>query len=227
MGLFLCCIFKYCELKTIIANTLRVNKRINLEKENSPFVNWVIAPYIYQKRRLMKNIFVLLLICGIVGLSSCGNGGNSPTPVIAGPDSTSKGGNLEITFVNDSGTTEHFNIIDYVKSNVAIYSLYASAIYSATDSLYHLKVQVVDYKMKQIGLYLELTNTTATGLYYVRTNSSTFTDYSRGQNLTYGISVGSTVNITQASYPIEGSFNLGMYHNHDVIPATGSFKIYY
>src|ERR1041385_1818607 len=125
----------------------------------------------------MKKILALALICGIIALSSCGNGGNTPVATPALPDSSSKGDTLQIMFANDTMT-----IVDQVKYNVPVYALYAAATINPTDSLYHLKMQVIDYKMKQMALYIEATNNSPTGIYTIARNSSTFTDYSQGQN---------------------------------------------
>ena len=173
----------------------------------------------------MRSIFILAFICGIAALSACSNGGNSPVPAPVAADTISKGDSLQFSFSTDTPRT--FNISDLVISKSPIYALYASTTFNPTDSLYHFKMQVIDYKMRQMALYIEAINNTSVGLYQVTRNSSTFTDYSRGQNLTYSVALGSTVNVTQSSYPIRGSLNLYIYHNHDSIPATGAFKIYY
>jgi len=173
----------------------------------------------------MKSTFILAILCGIIALSSCSNGGNTPVPIPARADTVSKGDSLQFSFSTDTPRT--FNISDLVIRQSPVYAMTGSVYYNGTDSLFHVKIQVIDYKMQQMALYLEAANNALTGLFTVVKNSSTFTDYTRGQNLTYSVALGSTVNVTSASYPIRGSFNLYIYHNHDSIPASGTFKIYY
>lgn len=176
----------------------------------------------------MKNILTLLVISAVIFLASCGNGGNDSnihtTPI---PDSSSKGGFIAISFTNDSSVTEGFNIYDLMKNNWAVYALYASVVYNHTDSLWHCSVQLADQKSQQLGIIFNGTGASSIGDYFVTTNTCTVIDYSHGQNTTYTIAPGSSVNITQASFPIEGTINFVLYRNHFSTTATGNFKIYY
>ncbi len=175
----------------------------------------------------MKRIVTFLMLTGIIYLSSCGNGNNDSLPVVPVADTMSKGGFIQLSYVNDSGLISSFSINDVTIRNVAYYSLFASDIYNATDSLWHCKIQLTDLKMQQLAFTVNLINTSSTGTFTVTTNNSGFIDYTHGENITYSIYAGSTVEITQSSYPIQGNFNLILYKNHVTYPATGSFKIYY
>jgi hypothetical protein len=178
----------------------------------------------------MKNIFTVILALCILYLSSCYNssGGNNstliPTPVV---DSQSKGGNIQVTFINDSSVTENFFINDYTLNGKPGYSLYATVVYNHTDSLWHLNLQAIDQKTSRVALIFNGTDTAASGTFTNTANTSTFTDYTNGHTITYSILVGSTVNITQSSYPIQGTFAFNLSHNYFTTLATGSFIVYY
>ncbi|MCD6013696.1 MAG: hypothetical protein K0Q79_3558 [Flavipsychrobacter sp.] len=175
----------------------------------------------------MKRIFALLLISGIVYLSSCGDGGNDPLPPVVKPDSTSKGDTFIVNYASLSGTPRNFLIVDYVKNNSPYYEMYASVIYNATDSLWHCRIQLIDNKMKKLSLKLALTNTSPTGTFTIPDNTSTFIDYTEGSNATYEVSMsGSSVNITHATYPIQGTYTLTLYRNFKTYTAYGQFKIF-
>jgi hypothetical protein len=174
----------------------------------------------------MKRIFTLIMIAGVVYLSSCGNGANDKIAVIPAPDSTSKGSKFQISF-----GSETFFLNDYTLNKIPTVSLFASDIYNATDSMWHARIEVTDRTNKQISLILNVDNPiigdTSVATFYVTKNTSTLSDYSNGENKTYAISVGSYVNITQATYPIKGDLFLTLYYNHDTLQATGNFLIYY
>lgn len=178
----------------------------------------------------MKNIFTLIMVLGILHLSSCYSvsGGNNntviPTPVV---DSQSKGGNIQVTFINDSSVTENFFINDYTLNGKPGYSIYATVAYNHTDSLWHLNIQAIDQEVSRIAMIFNGTSTTATGTYTNTSNTSTLTDYTNGHVVTYSILVGSTVTITQSSYPVQGTFGFNLSHNYFTTQATGSFNVYF
>ncbi len=67
-----------------------------------------------------------------------------------------------------------------------------------------------------------------TGHFKVVNNESTFTDYTRGENKTFSIAVGSDVYITHnAADCITGTLSLSLYYDHVATPATGNFKIFH
>lgn len=175
----------------------------------------------------MKRIFAFLLISGIVYLSSCGDGGNDPLPAVVKPDSTSKGDTFIINYGSLSGASRNFLIVDYVKNNSPYYEMYASVIYSKTDSMWHCKIQLIDNKLKKCALKLSLISNNQTGTYTIPDNTSTFIDYTEGSNATYEVAMaGSTVDIIQATYPIRGTFNLMLYRNFVTYNTYGSFKMF-
>ncbi len=175
----------------------------------------------------MKRILALLLLSGIVYLSSCGDGGNDPLPTVVKPDSTSKGDTMVINYTGMFSGSKNFTILDYVKNNSPYYEMYASVVYNKTDSLWHCKLQLIDNKLKKCAMKLSLVGPTQTGTFSIPDNTSTFIDYTDGTNTTYEISqTGSNVNIIQATYPIRGTFNLILYRNYNTYNANGSFKIF-
>jgi len=176
----------------------------------------------------MKNFFTILVIPCVLFLLSCGNGGNNPPlTVLPSTDSVSKGDSLLFTYNNIGNGTENFSINDYSLNNSPYYSMYATITYNATDSLWHLKLQLIDHKMKQMALNLTMVGATQLGNYSIPNNSSTFTDYTLGQNTTFQVAMlGSSVNITQASYPIEGTLNLSLSYNYSLYDAFGNFKVF-
>jgi hypothetical protein len=174
----------------------------------------------------MKRFFTFIILAGIIYLSSCGNGANSTVAVLPLPDSTTKGSKFQVSFGSQS-----FLINDYNVNQIPQFVLFASDVYNATDSMWHARIQVTDRTNKNISMNLNLDNPiisgTSTGSFFVTKNTSTFTDYSNGDNKVYTVAIGSSVDITQSSYPIEGILYLTLYHNHDTINATGNFHIYY
>ncbi len=175
----------------------------------------------------MKQIFTLLLLSGVIYLSSCGEGTNDRLPAVIRPDSTSKGDTLIFNYTNTAGTAKSFLIIDYVINNSPYYEMYSSIVYSKSDSLWHLKFQLIDNKLKKMALNLNLVGQNQTGTFYFPNNSSTFIDYSDEENTTYEVSnISSTVEIIQGTYPIRGTFALKLYRNFNVYNATGWFKVY-
>ncbi len=178
----------------------------------------------------MKNIFTLLVCFGIIYLSSCSKNNSSTIVVAPEADSISKGGFVQISFnaAPAPGTPESFYFNDYKKGGWAIYSLYATDIYNATDSFWHVHVQLADQKSKQLSFTYDGIGLAAAGTFVANTNTSTLIDYSTGTNLTYAISKdNSYVSITQATYPIQGTFNFTLYNNFYTTIASGNFKIYY
>ena len=162
----------------------------------------------------MRKIFALLLLAGIFYLSSCGNGANNSAPLTVVADSTSNGDSIQFTFTNSSFVTENFMIIDYTLHNVPVYQLFGSDIYSYSDSMWHLKLQLIDQKLQQMSLTLTMTGSAQTGNFYVTDNSSSFVDYTHGDNATYLVAPGSMANVTSGSYPLRGTLNLTLYRNH-------------
>lgn len=175
----------------------------------------------------MKRFATLLLLSGLVYLSSCGDGSNTPLPVAPSADTVSKGSLVQFTYTNDSGLISSFSINDLTIHNVAYYTLTATDVYNATDSLWHLKVEVADLKRMQIAFMVELVNTSSTGIFTVNNNNSSFIDYTHGENNIYSVYAGSSIDITQSSYPIKGTMSLTLYKNHVTSTATGNFVIYY
>lgn len=175
----------------------------------------------------MKRLFTLLLISGIIYLSSCGDGGNDKLPAIVQPDSLSKGDSLFFNYASASGSAKSFVINDYSINNSPYYEMYASVTYNKTDSLWHCKLQLIDNKLKRFALKLSLVSPTQTGTFTFPDNSSTFIDYTEGDNTTYEVAqAGSSVNITQATYPIRGDISLVLYRNFKTMNGYGNFKIY-
>ena len=176
----------------------------------------------------MKNILTLLLAISSLYLASCGNGGNDShiAPVVV-PDSFSKGGYADVTYTNEDFETRSFFVNDLRKKGMPIYQLYGSVTYNHTDSLWHCQLQLIDQKMQKVAFTFYGSSPTSLGTYTATTHNSMLIDYTAGEYITYSILVGSTVNITQSTYPIEGSFNFTLYLNHFTTTATGSFKIYY
>jgi hypothetical protein len=177
----------------------------------------------------MKNIFTLILLANILYLSSCTSSGGNNSTLIVTPvvDSQSKGGNVQVSFTNDSSVTESFFINDYTLNSKPGYSIYAAVTYNHTDSLWHLNLQSIDQKLSRMAITFTGTDTSALGTFTSTTSTSTLTDYTNGHTTTYSILVGSTVTITQSSYPIEGSFTFKLSRNYFTTIATGTFKIYY
>jgi hypothetical protein len=174
----------------------------------------------------MRKIFALLLLAGTIYLSSCGNGGNDKLPIPAAADSTSQGDSLQFTFTNDNFVTESFLITDYSLHNVPVYQIFGSNIYSYSDSMWHLKLHLIDQKLQQMSLYITLTGTSQTGSFSVTDNTSSFVDYTHGDNATYLVSPGSSVYVLQGAYPIRGTLNLNLYRNHKTYPAFGTFRVF-
>ena len=181
----------------------------------------------------MKRIFALMLI-GIAYLSSC-NKDNQNTNLLAEPqmDSVSKGSYFQIKFKdmqhpNDS--MESFYINDLILNNQAIFTIIGKTVVTPPDSLYTARIQITDHKLQKMSLDLSLFDSSKVlvGDYKVFNNQSTFTDYTRGENKTYSIGVGSIVSIAHDGADcITGTFTLNLYYNHVFSPATGSFKIFH
>jgi hypothetical protein len=178
----------------------------------------------------MKSIFTSLTCCFIVLISSCSkdSGSGIAAPDVA--DSISKGGFVQVSFyaAPTPGTPESFYFNDYTKGGWAVYSLYATTTYNASDSMWHLHLQLTDQKSKQLSFSYDGIGVAAVGTYVAKTNTSTLTDFSTGTNYTYAISRdNSTVNVTQATYPMQGTINFTLYKNSYTTNATGSFTIYH
>jgi hypothetical protein len=170
----------------------------------------------------MKNILTLLLVSGVIYLSSCGNGANDPVPVVPIADSTTTGSYFSIWFQSDT-----FFIRDVSLNGIPAVTLRSSAIYNATDSMWECRVKLNDVGHTRINLDITATNTSPTGSYTVKDNSSTLTDFSHGENKTYSIGIGSVINLSQSSYPIIGQMSLTLYYNHTTTYANDTFKIYH
>jgi hypothetical protein len=174
----------------------------------------------------MRKIFALLLLTGIFYLSSCGNGGNDKLPVPVAADSTSNGDSVQLAYTNDNFVAENFLIVDYTLHNVPVYQIFGSNIYSYSDSMWHLKLQLIDQKLQQMALYITLTGTAQTGDFYVTDNSGSLVNYVHGDNATYMVSPGSVANVSSGAYPLRGTLNLTLYRNHKMYPAVGTFKVF-
>ncbi len=171
----------------------------------------------------MKNFFPLLLLVGVMYLSSCGNGANDPLPVAVPADSTTTGSYLTTWFLGDA-----FVINDLALNGVSKIQLHASDIYNATDSVWVCRVQLIDVFKDKMEMNITAQGSLSTGAFTVVDNTSTLTDYTHGQNKVYSVAPGSIINVTQSFYPIKGTMDLTLYYNHTTTystSATDSFKI--
>jgi len=168
----------------------------------------------------MKNIFTLLLVSGVLFLASCGNGANTPLPVLPVADTTTYGSYLWFTYANDT-----FSMHDYALNGIPVIAMHDTITYNTTDSMWECKILVTDARTQQMAMNITAESASDTGAYIVNSNSSTFTDYSEGANKTYSIAIGSVVEITHYTYPITGKMSLGLYYNHNTIYAIDSFGI--
>ena len=175
----------------------------------------------------MKSIFTLLLAAAAFYLSSCTTNSSPNTlTIIPKADSISVGDTLQISFAGKS-----FIITDLTILNSPVQTLFAKTqAFDQNDTLYIGQILQTDHLYKTISVNLTVYNSTSSpssiGTYLVRDNTCTLTDYSEGQNRTYAVSIGSTVNITNSTYPLMGTLSLNLYYDHNSYPATGSFKIY-
>lgn len=174
----------------------------------------------------MKNFFTsLLLLSGVLYLSSCSNkvDGTTNSLIIPPEDSVTVNSTIILYYNNDT-----FVIHDLTVKNLPIESFFASDPYNPTDSIWTTTIVLTDYLKKQISLNLTANrdSSSALGIYYVTTNSSTLTDYTNGENRVYSIMEGSYLTITASNYPITGTMALTLRYNNDTIPATGTFSIY-
>lgn len=148
-------------------------------------------------------------------------------------DTVSKGSYFKITFKDmqhPNDTAESFTINDLIVNNKSIFTLYGKTVVTPPDSLYTAKIMITDHKSEKISMNLFLFDSTKVliGEYKVPNNLSTLTDYTRGENKTYTIAVGSIVNITHDGADcVTGTFTLNLYYDHVTSPATGSFKIFH
>ena len=181
---------------------------------------FVFALTIFTKNHLMKYICSILFVTAIALFSSCDKGTTNLFAVTPG-DTTSKGSTIDISF-----NSKDLAVYDYSINGSPVITI-SSNIMQASSSAWNGQIVVTDYKQNQFALNLNCVNSTQEGTYTVLDNNSTFTDDSVGLHKVYSIGVGSTVTITQANYPIEGTMNLNLYYNHVMTPATGSFKIYH
>ncbi len=181
----------------------------------------------------MKWISTIILIAGIVFGASCNNSSNTNPNLLVTPaqDSVSKGSYLQISFPSGTGDTESFNINDLILNNQVVISMSATTALMQPDSLFATTILVTDHKSQKISLNLSVTDTNKLeeiGNYYVVTNNSTFTDYSKGANKNYAVSIGSHVKITHDGPDcITGQVYLNLYYNHVISQATGNFKIFH
>jgi hypothetical protein len=180
----------------------------------------------------MKHNFTLILFAALVGLASCGSGGEKITNILALPvaDSVSKGSEFQITFNNTGTDSETFNMYDLTENNSPVHAMSATVIMNPQDSFWTANIEVTDYLAKQVSLNLNVVrdSTFSYGVYNVIANNSTLTDYSLGQNRVYAVTTGSTVTLTLVSPSvITGTFNFNLLYNYQFNTATGSFTIYH
>ena len=174
----------------------------------------------------MRRISTLLLIAVIVYLSSCSND-NKNTNLLITPsvDSVSQGSLIDFSFKD-----KHFYINDLSLNNSPVITTTVKFARLATDSSWTAAIIETDHRSTRMSLNLMVARDTdnVEGIYFVTTTSSTFTDFSSGENKTYAIAPGSSVTITHsdASY-VTGTFALNMHYNHDTALAYGSFKIFH
>jgi hypothetical protein len=187
---------------------------------------------IFTKKQAMKNFLIaMLLFTGVTYLSSCSYkvDGTTNSLIVPPADSVSINSNVVTYYNNDT-----FNIHDLTVKNLPIESISASNTYNPADSIWATTIVLTDYTKTEISLNLTAYRDSANpvGIYVVNTNSSTFTDFSTGQNRTYSVMEwqpttmkGSSITLTQ-THPITGTFSLLLLYNNDTIPATGTFLIY-
>ena len=178
----------------------------------------------------MGRIATLLLLTGVLYLSSCTNNStNTNLNIVPSVDSVSKGSYVNVTFT--PGFPKYFYLNDLIVSNSPVISESAIINNIAPDSFWSFALVLTDHKAKTISINLSAYNGTTTLIdtfYYVNTNGSTLTDYSGGANQTYSISIGSWVYITHSdpSY-MTGKLHLNLYYDHDTTLAYGDFKIFH
>jgi hypothetical protein len=189
-------------------------------------LQFVLLLLIFTKKQAMKNFLTaMLLFTGVIYLSSCSNKHDATTNSLIVPpaDSVSLNSLINLYFNNDT-----FAINDLTVKNLPIESLFASNTYNPADSTWITNIVLTDYTKTEVSLNLTAyrDSSSALGIYYVTTNSSTLTDYSTGANKTYSIMEGSILTLTQSTYPISGTLSLTLHYNSDTIGATGTFVIY-
>jgi hypothetical protein len=178
----------------------------------------------------MKRIFALLLVSGIVYLTSCKDSANPNLLVTPAQDSISKGSYFKINYSSSPGVSDSFNISDLILNNQVVISMTANTNLVLPDSFYSAKILITDHRSQKMSLSLYVFDSTTyrDTLYYRIDNSSTFTDYSKGENKNYSVATGSYVKISHDGADcVTGTFMLNLYYNHLVSPATGSFKIFH
>jgi hypothetical protein len=182
-----------------------------------------------RKNKEMGRIATLLLLTGVLYLSSCSNN-NTTTSLYVVPsvDSVTKGSYVNVTFTS---LPKHFYLNDMIVSNSPVISETAVINNIAPDSLWSLALIITDHKAKTISINLSAFDSTTTlvdTFYYVMGNGSTLTDFSGGTNLTYSISIGSWIYVTHSdpSY-MTGKLHLNLYYDHDTTLAYGDFKIFH
>ena len=174
----------------------------------------------------MKNFLaIILLFITVINFSSCDKNSDATTSSIIVPpvDSVSLNSTITLYYRNDT-----FIVHDLAVKNVPIEVLTGSTMYNSSDSIWQVTILLTDKTNTEISMNLTAYNATsnAVGTYYVTTNSSTFTDYTTGQNRTYSVMEGSYITITQLTNPLTGTLGLTLHYNNDTLPATGSFGIY-
>lgn len=178
--------------------------------------------HIFTKKNLMKRLLSLLLIFGAIYAASC-NKDDSPTVVvIPKEDSVTRNSSFNVKF----DTTSVF-IRDLAVQNSPIYSI-TCRLDSVSPTRYYLNLVVTDHKKNLVTTTIRAFNNTSDPLgdYFVTEPNSTLTDYTKGENKTYSIAIGSKISITNPFYPLTGTFAINLYYNHKTIPATGAFKVY-
>lgn len=169
----------------------------------------------------MKSSFILLMMAGLIYFSSCNNkNDNLNAPPV---DSVSKGSYLQLQF-----DTKSFYFNDLILNSTPVYGLSAGTVSTDQfDTSFIGSILLKDFTSKQMALDLSGVHDSATGVFVVKNNASTLTDYSSGQNRKYSIGVGSVFKITvSGTYYTEGTMSLQLRYNYDTTRATGSFKIY-
>lgn len=180
----------------------------------------------------MKRFYTLILIAGLAYLCSCSN--NSNTVVTPKADSVSNGSYINMNLRPD--TADSFKVYDYTLNKTPVYKIYGekSVVYNITDTQYVMKIQLTDYRSSKVALNLTAyrRSTVDTGDYFVNTNTSTLTDFTKGENKTYAIALDTgvlahaTLHLSTGTYPLKGTFSLRLRYNYDTSRATGRFVIY-
>lgn len=177
----------------------------------------------------MNRFFTLTLLAGVLCLSSCNSKSDNLTPVPQ--DSVSNQSYVSLTFGG-----KNFYIQDLSVNNSPVYTIQSSSIATdQADTLWDADLVETDHKSTQISISLRAfhdsvgitMDSSGRGVYHVRDNNSTVTDFSTGQNKVYTVLPGSTMTILAlGNYYITGWLNLNLKYNFDTLSAAGTFKVY-